>query len=125
MHPLLSDPQFAALGTVVGTSITGLAAVVVAKISRRSTDRSSDGNSTLKILERRLDRVERHVIDLRAELDRAQRVIQAATGYVDRLLWWVRTGRRGKMPGPPEILVEHIDPNLLDPADDGDERPQE
>lgn len=112
------------LGGLIGAVLAALAALGVAKISGRSTAKSAKEATAVTFaadLTKRLETVERQIVDLRAELLGAQRLIQAATGYIDALLWWLRTGRRGKMPHPPRVIRDHLDPNLLEPTEDESE----
>lgn len=117
----MSPGELALLGSVLGAVATGLAAIIVARTGSKSTAKSAKEASAVTFaanLTQRLETVEQEIKDLRGELLGAQRVIQAATGYIDGLLWWLRTGRRGRMPHPPRILQDHLDPSLIDETAD-------
>lgn len=79
----------------------------------RGNGREANAVSFANTLATRLDRVEARVEHLETELTLAQKLVQAATQYIDKLLWWHRTKRITPMPRPPKILTDHLDPEVL------------
>lgn len=119
---MTTDPAFMTfLGTIIGAAITAVGAIFITKLANRSTRESSKETNAIdwaRELNDRLAKVERDLKEIKVELAVAQRVIVAAIGYINQLLWWVRTGRPGRVPSPPSLLHEHIDPNLLANGED-------
>lgn len=108
--------------TVAVTFVIGVLSFfggLVAASQRAKSDDAANAVSFANTLAARLDKVEARVEHLETELTFAQKLVQAATQYIDRLLWWHRTKRITPMPRPPRVLLGHLDPEVLvegDPA---------
>lgn len=113
----MSPEVLAVIGPVITAAIVAGGSVLVAKLANRSTRESNKEVTVLgwaEQLSKRLDKVESELEELREELAAERTITRTAAGYIDRLLWWFRTGRKGTMPWPPKNLQPHLDPNLLE-----------
>lgn len=113
----ISEGIVIGLLVLFGTALTVLGSMYVARVGAKSTRLSASETAELgwaQEIRGRLTVAEQKLAAVEEQGKLQQRVVTAATGYIDALLWWIKTGEHGKMPRPPELLHEHLDPNLLD-----------
>lgn len=112
-------PELIAVAVTFVIGVLSFFGGLVAASRRAKSDDAANAVSFANTLAARLDKVEARVEHLETELTLAQKLVQAATQYIDRLLWWHRTKRIAPMPRPPHVLLGHLDPEVLveeDPA---------
>ena len=110
-------PELIAVGVTFVIGVLSFFGGLVTAGRRAKADDAATAVNFANTLAQRLDKVEQRVEHLETELTLAQRLVQAATQYIDRLLWWHRTKRIAAMPRPPHVLLGHLDPEVLVEAD--------
>ena len=106
-------PELIPVGVTLVIGVLSFLGGLVTAGRRAKADDAATAVNFANTLAQRLDKVEQRVEHLETELTLAQRLVQAATQYIDKLLWWHRTKRITPMPRPPKILTDHLDPEVL------------